>query len=87
MYSNSPSVVVTTAPTTHHFCSYCTPSSATTTSLSLKLLGMSKRMSLELTNSPVTNSGGVGKDDYDDLSREEEDTGEEGNINVQRPAK
>ena len=44
-------------------------------------------MSLELTNSPVTNSGGVGKDDYDDLSREEEDTGEEGNINIPRLAK
>ena len=42
---------------------------------------------MELTNSPVTNSGGVGDDDYDDLFREEEDTGEEGNINIPRPAK
>ena len=48
---------------------------------------MLKRMLLELANSPVANSGGVGKDDYDDLSREEEDTGEEGNINIPRPAK
>ena len=43
---------------------------------------------MELTNSPVRNSGGVGDDyDYDDLFREEEDTGEEGNINIPRPAK
>ena len=44
---------------------------------------------MELTNSQVTNSGGVGDDDYDydDLFREEEDTGEEGNINIPRPAK
>jgi len=44
---------------------------------------------MELTNSPVANSGGVGDDDYDydDLFREEEDTGEEGNINIPRPAK
>ena len=44
---------------------------------------------MELTNSPIANSGGVGDDDndYDDLFREEEDTGEEGNINIPRPAK
>ena len=44
---------------------------------------------MELTNSPVTNSGGVGDSDYDydDLLREEEDTGDEGNINIPRPAK
>jgi len=44
---------------------------------------------MELTNSQVTNSGGIGDDDYDydDLFREEEDTGEEGNINILRPAK
>ncbi len=43
---------------------------------------------MELTNSLVTNSGGVGNNDYDDLLfREEEDTGEEGNINILRPAK
>jgi len=63
--------------------------SAATTSLSLKLLAMSKQTSMELTNSQVTNSGGIGDDDYDydDLFREEEDTGEEGNINIPRPAK
>ena len=43
---------------------------------------------MELTNSLVANSGGVGNNDYDDLLfREEEDTGEEGNINILRPAK
>jgi hypothetical protein len=42
---------------------------------------------MELTNSLVANSGGIGNDDYDDLFREEEDTGEEGNINILRPAK
>ena len=42
---------------------------------------------MELTNSPVANSGGVGNGDYDDLFREEEDTGEEGNLNIPRPAK
>ena len=35
----------------------------------------------------VANSGGVGDNDYDDLFREEEDTGEKGNINIPRPAK
>ena len=50
---------------------------------------MSKRTSIELNNSQVTNSGSVGDNDYDynDLLREEEDTGEEGNINIPRPAK
>jgi len=42
---------------------------------------------LELTNSLVANSGGVGNGDYDDLFREEEDTGEEGNLNIPRPPK
>ena len=43
---------------------------------------------MEWTNSPVANSGGVGDDDYDDMfTREEEDTGEEGNINIPRLAK
>ena len=42
---------------------------------------------LELTNSLVANSDGVGNDDYNDLFREEEDTGEEGNINIPRQAK
>jgi len=44
---------------------------------------------MELTNSQVTNSGGVGDDDYDydDLFREEEDTEEDGNVNIPRPAK
>ena len=40
-----------------------------------------------MTNSMVANSGGVGDNDYDDLFREEEDTGEKGNINIPRPAK
>ena len=41
-----------------------------------------------MTNSLVANSDGVGNDDYNDLFREEEDTGEEGNIiNISRPAK
>jgi hypothetical protein len=48
---------------------------------------MSKRTSIELTNSMVANSGGVGDNDYDDLFREKEDTGEKGNINIPRPAK
>ncbi len=41
---------------------------------------------MELTNSLVANSGGVGDNNYDNLFREEEDTGEEGNINIPRPA-
>ena len=75
-------VIGTTTPTTHQ-------PPAATTSLSLKLLAMSKRTSIELNNSQVTNSGSVGDNDYDynDLLREEEDTGEEGNINIPRPAK
>ena len=48
---------------------------------------MSKRTSMELTNSLVANSGGVGDNNYDNLFREEEDTGKEGNINIPRPAK
>ena len=48
---------------------------------------MSKLTSMELTNSLVAYSGGVGDNNYDDLFREEEDTGEEGNINIPRPAK
>jgi hypothetical protein len=44
---------------------------------------------MELTNSLVTNSGGVGDGDYDydDLFREEEDTGEKSKINIPRLAK
>jgi hypothetical protein len=44
---------------------------------------------MELTNSLVANPEGVGvgNDDYDDLFREEEDTWEEGNIDIPRPAK
>ena len=43
---------------------------------------------MELTNLLVAYSGGaVGDIDYDDLFREEEYTGEEGNINILRPAK
>ena len=43
---------------------------------------------MELTNSLVANSGSVGSANYDynDLFREEEDTGEEVNINISRPA-
>ena len=44
---------------------------------------------MELTNSLVTNSGGVGDGDYDydNLFREEEDTGEKSKINIPKLAK